>query len=203
MSDDTVLGGGSYKCKKCGRTHFGSTVHYCEPVGKILDIKENNMSDDKQELIDALKKIVATKDGGTEYANLYPEAIQIALEALAKHSPEPWWVTQGFSSEPKDGDIVYCNSPFHSNSPFGRFGLLSGFRDYLYPISCPSYLKPKLGLWAAVDKDGLRCLFLLKPHRDNFEWTTPEDVVSFIKCDDSKFDHIFAGKSWTDEPWEV
>jgi len=27
--DDIKLGGGQYKCEKCGRTHFGSTQHIC------------------------------------------------------------------------------------------------------------------------------------------------------------------------------
>ncbi len=36
MIDEIKLGGGSYKCNKCGVTHFGSTQHICKRMSRTI-----------------------------------------------------------------------------------------------------------------------------------------------------------------------
>jgi hypothetical protein len=157
------------------------------------------MSDDKQELIDALKQI----------ANMPSEAVDIARKALLKHSPKPWWVKNGFVSEPKDNDFIICSHVCYLDKLHHQFGHFVNnsqdfYKKHIHPIPCPSYLKPKLGLWAAVDKDGSRWIFRFVPSRGNtyHQWVVRESHAR-INANHTEFDHIFVGKSWTDEPWEV
>lgn len=37
MNDETLLGGGSYTCDKCGSTHHGSTIHACNRSYEYID----------------------------------------------------------------------------------------------------------------------------------------------------------------------
>lgn len=53
IKEELVCGGGSYVCEKCGKTHFGSTIHYCDEEDIKIETVEK-LKQQNEELFKAL-----------------------------------------------------------------------------------------------------------------------------------------------------
>ena len=76
----------------------------------------------------------------------------------------------------------------------GTFG--NGKKHWKY--ATPIIERPRLGLWLATDKDGIRHIFSNKPERGSREWLTPDDYFRYKNEYTTQLDH-----TWNDEPIEI
>lgn len=140
---------------------------------------------------------------------LEKQLAELKAEVNKEPLKEDWWTPLGFDHEPQPGEwvLVWDDYDDRKNTVASRFLSRNTYRE-VYECQYSQWKRiapfpmPKLGLWVAVDKDGVKSVCTERPVRGIDFWVRRSSGLIDIPKD-HPLDLLTKSMTWADEPREI